>query len=99
LSLPTKANSRGAYNIHQKPFGDSGAARGNIYITAEEFGKNVEFAAVNELYRSVGLRRKTRVWPTGKQRRPIGRDVYRGPWVRISAIWKSLRLAPAPTFE
>src|SRR5438270_100752 len=38
------------------------AARGTVYVTAEELREDVEFKAVDEMYRSVGLRRTRRVW-------------------------------------
>src|SRR5206468_8588432 len=58
------------------------AARGSIYIMAEELGHDVEFAAVDELYRSVGLRRKRNVWLAyrANKEEPIGAVIaYRGP--------------------
>src|SRR5256884_7956230 len=38
------------------------AARGSIYIMAEELRQDVEFNAVDELYPLVGLRRTRHVW-------------------------------------
>jgi len=58
------------------------AARGNIYVTAEELTGDVEFEALDELYRRVGLRRTRRVWLAyrGNTEEPIGAAIaYRGP--------------------
>jgi hypothetical protein len=58
------------------------AARGNIYVTAEELTGDVEFEAVDELYRRVGLRRTRHVWLAyrGNREEPVGAAiVYRGP--------------------
>jgi hypothetical protein len=58
------------------------ASRGHIYVTAEELALDVELNAVDELYRSVGLRRTRQVWlayPEHKNE-PIGAAIaYRGP--------------------
>lgn len=58
------------------------AARGRIYVTAEELTGDVEFEAIDELYRRVGLRRTRRVWLAykGYKEEPIGAAIaYRGP--------------------
>jgi hypothetical protein len=58
------------------------ASRGHIYVTAEELGSDVELKAVDELYRSVGLRRTRQVWLAypEHQNEPIGAAIaYRGP--------------------
>ena len=58
------------------------AARGSIYVMAEELGHDVEFAGVDELYRDVGLRRTRHVWLAypGNKDEPIGAAIaYRGP--------------------
>jgi hypothetical protein len=58
------------------------AARGNIYVAAEELKGDVEFEAVDELYRRVGLRRTRHVWLAYRSNReePVGAAiVYRGP--------------------
>jgi hypothetical protein len=57
-------------------------SRGNVYVTAEELADDVELREVDELYRSVGLRRTRQVWLAyGKRKNePIGAAVaYRGP--------------------
>jgi len=58
------------------------ATRGPIYVNAEEFAIDAELKAVDELYRSVGLRRTRQVWLAyleGKSE-PIGAAVAsRGP--------------------
>src|SRR6266403_1701421 len=85
LSLPTEKRIRVVpYNPshHEALLEIAAAARGNIYITAEELEQDVEFAAVNELYRSVGLRRTRHVWLAyrANKEEPIGAAiVYRGP--------------------
>jgi hypothetical protein len=58
------------------------AARGTVYVAAEELQEDVEFKAVDEMYRSVGLRRTRRVWLAyrGYKDEPIGAVIaYRGP--------------------
>src|SRR6266853_842710 len=85
LSLPTEKRIRVVpYNpSHQEALLEiAAAARGSIYITAEELEQDVEFAAVNELYRGVGLRRTRHVWLAyrANKEEPIGAAiVYRGP--------------------
>jgi hypothetical protein len=58
------------------------AARGSVYVAAEELAGDVELQALDELYRRVGLRRTRRVWlayRTNKEE-PIGAAIaYRGP--------------------
>jgi len=85
LSLPA------ARGIHVVPYDSTHkqalcevarASRGSIYLTAEELAVDVELKAVDELYRSVGLRRTRQVWlayPAYKNE-PIGAAIaYRGP--------------------
>jgi hypothetical protein len=58
------------------------AARGRIYVAAEELREDVEFEAVDELYRRVGLRRTRHVWLAyrGNKEEPVGAAIaYRGP--------------------
>lgn len=58
------------------------ASRGQVYLNAEELGLDVELKAVDELYRSVGLRRTRQVWLAyqGLRNEPIGAAIaYRGP--------------------
>jgi len=58
------------------------AARGSIYIAAEELERDVEFNAVDELYVRVGLRRTRHVWLAyrANKEEPIGAAIaYRGP--------------------
>ncbi len=58
------------------------AARGSVYVTAEELQGDVEFKTVDEMYRKVGLRRTRRVWLAyrGYKDEPIGAVIaYRGP--------------------
>src|SRR5436190_1832080 len=60
------------------------AARGSIYIMAEELRQDVEFNAVDELYRRVGLRRTRHVWLAyrANKEEPIEAAIaYRGPLV------------------
>jgi len=58
------------------------AARGKVYVAAEELAGDVEFKAIDELYRSVGLRRTRHVWLAykGNKEEPMGAAIaYRGP--------------------
>jgi hypothetical protein len=58
------------------------AARGSVYVMAEELQQDVEFNAVDELYRGVGLRRTRHVWLAYRANReePIGAAIAcRGP--------------------
>jgi hypothetical protein len=58
------------------------AARGRIYVAAEELTGDVEFEAVDELYRRVGLRRTRHVWLAYRRNseEPVGAAIaYRGP--------------------
>jgi hypothetical protein len=58
------------------------AARGSIYVAAEELEQDVELNAVDELYRGVGLRRTRHVWLAyrANKEEPIGAAIaYRGP--------------------
>jgi len=61
------------------------AARGSVYVTAEELKEDVEFKAVDEMYRSVGLRRTRRVgWPIADTR--MSRS---GRPLPIAVLWGS----------
>jgi hypothetical protein len=77
------------------------AARGSVYVTAEELKEDVEFKAVDEMYRSVGLRRTRRVWLAyrGYKNEPIGAAIaYRGPLgVNFSYIENRCDLLLHPT--
>lgn len=58
------------------------ASRGPVYVTAEELAVDTELQAVDELYRSVGLRRTRQVWLAYREHKnePIGAAIaYRGP--------------------
>jgi hypothetical protein len=85
LSLPSAGGIRTvAYNASHKGALSviASAARGNIYVTAEELTGDVEFEAVDELYRRVGLRRTRHVWLAykGNKAEPVGAAIaYRGP--------------------
>jgi len=56
--------------------------RGSVYVSGEELATDVGLEAVNDLYRTVGLRRTRHVWlayASGKDE-PIGAAIaYRGP--------------------
>jgi hypothetical protein len=85
LSLRTEKRIRVVpYNAsHQEALLEiAAAARGSIYVAAEELEQDVAFNAVDELYRRVGLRRTRHVWlayRTNKEE-PIGAAIaYRGP--------------------
>jgi hypothetical protein len=58
------------------------ATRGSVYIAGEDLLGDVELHSVNELYRSVGLRRTRSVWLAyqGTRSEPVGAAIsYRGP--------------------
>jgi hypothetical protein len=58
------------------------ATRGGVYITGEDLLGDVELRTVDEMYRSVGLRRTRSVWLAykGSRREPVGAAIaYRGP--------------------
>jgi hypothetical protein len=58
------------------------ATRGGVYITGEDLLGDVELRTVDEMYRSVGLRRTRAVWLAykGSRREPVGAAIaYRGP--------------------
>jgi hypothetical protein len=58
------------------------AVRGSVYVTAEDLNGDVEFQAVDELYKQVGLRRTRRVWLAYRRHtdEPVGAALaYRGP--------------------
>src|SRR5437879_3493123 len=85
LSRPTE-NRIGVVQYSQankEPLlGIAPAAGGRIKITEEELDKTVEFTAVDELYRGVGLRRTRQVWLAyqANKEEPIGAAIaYRGP--------------------
>jgi hypothetical protein len=75
--------------------------RGSIYVTAEELARDVELKGVDELYRSVGLRRTRRVWLAYRDYKdePIGAAIaYRGPLgVNFSYIENRCDLLLDPT--
>src|ERR1700756_2206511 len=85
LSLPTEKRIRIVrYNhSHQEALLEiAAAARGSIYMRAEELAQDAEFAAVDELYRRVGLRRTRQIWLAYRvnKEEPIGAAIaYRGP--------------------
>lgn len=57
-------------------------SRGAVYVTAEELDRDVELKAVDDLYRSVGLRRTRQVWLAYRERSSdiLGAALaYRGP--------------------
>lgn len=91
FALPRKLALRFGGKIRVVPYDSSqqealsaiaSAARGSIYVAAEELEQDVEFNGVNELYRAVGLRRTRHVWLAyqANKEEPIGAAVaYRGP--------------------
>src|SRR5438128_2073517 len=85
LSLPAEKRIRVVpyrSSHHEALLEIAAAARGSIYITAEELEHDVEFRAVDELYRDVGLRRTRHVWLAYQVNKdePIGAAIaYRGP--------------------
>jgi hypothetical protein len=85
LSLPSEGRIRVVrYNSSQQEalLEIAAAARGSIYLIAEELEQDAEFAKVDELYRRVGLRRTRQVWLAyrANKEEPIGAAIaYRGP--------------------
>jgi hypothetical protein len=85
LLLPTEKRIRVVpYNPSHKQalLEIASAARGSIYVVAEELEQDVELNAVDELYRGVGLRRTRHVWLAyrANKEEPIGAAIaYRGP--------------------
>jgi hypothetical protein len=85
MSLPSGGGIRtAAYNLSHKGAlcAIASAARGSIYVAAEELAGDVEFEAIDELYRRVGLRRTRHVWLAykGNKEEPVGAAIaYRGP--------------------
>ncbi len=91
FSLPRRMSLPSAGGIRTVPYNSShkgalcaiaSAARGGIYVAAEELSGDVECEAIDELYRRVGLRRTRHVWLAyrGNKNEPIGAAiVYRGP--------------------
>src|ERR1700676_669377 len=84
MSLPSAGGVRAVpYNFsHRQALSAiATAARGSIYVAAEELVGDVEFKAVDELYRRVGLRRTRHIWLAyrGNREEPVGAAiVYRG---------------------
>jgi hypothetical protein len=104
LALPAQKEIRVVpYNPSQKEplCAIATASRGTVYVTAEELRDDVEFKAVDEMYRSVGLRRTRRVWLAyrGYKNEPIGAAIaYRGPLgVNFSYIENRCDLLLHPT--
>jgi hypothetical protein len=85
LALPYVGGVRiVAYNSSHKEAlcAVASAARGKVYVAAEELAGDVEFRAIDELYRRVGLRRTRHVWLAykGNKEEPVGAAIaYRGP--------------------
>jgi hypothetical protein len=85
MSLPSAGGIRTvAYNSWQRQAlsAIASAARGDIYVAAEELKEDVEFKAIDELYRRVGLRRTRHAWLAykGHKEEPVGAAIaYRGP--------------------
>jgi len=85
LSLPLSSKIHAvAYDDSQKQSlsAIASATRGSVYITGEDLLGDVELRSVDEMYRSVGLRRTRSVWLAykGSRREPVGAAIaYRGP--------------------
>ena len=85
MSLPSAGGIRTVlYNSSHKQAlsAIATAARGRIYVEAEELVGDVQFEAIDELYRRVGLRRTRHVWLAyrANKEEPIGAAIaYRGP--------------------
>jgi hypothetical protein len=84
-SLPSEGKSRAVpYDPSHKQalIAIATAARSTVYVTGEDLAGDVGLQTVDELYRSVGLRRTRHVWLAYDMHRdePIGAAlVYRGP--------------------
>ena len=85
LSLPLTGKIRAVpYDPSQKQAlsAIASATRGSVYMTGEDLLGDVELQTVNEMYRSVGLRRTRSVYLAykGSRREPVGAAIaYRGP--------------------
>jgi len=75
--------------------------RGSIYVKAEQLTRDVHLRAVDDMYRSVGLRRTRRVWLAyqGYKDEPIGAAIaYRAPLgINFSYIENRCDLLVHPT--
>jgi hypothetical protein len=78
-------------------------ARGDVYVTGEELDTDVELRAVDELYRTVGLRRTRHVWLAYRQHGdiPVGAAIaYRAPLgINFSFIENRCDLLIDPALE
>src|SRR2546430_4803126 len=104
LSLPTEKRIRVVpYDAsHQEALLEiASAARGSIYIMAEELPQDVEFNSVDELYRRVGLRRTRHVWlayRANKEEPIAATTAYPGqPAVKFSYLENRCDLLLQPT--
>jgi hypothetical protein len=85
LSLPSVGNIRAVpYDPSHKQalIAIASATRSSVYGAGEDLAGDVELQTVDELYRSVGLRRTRRVWLAYNKQKdePIGAAIaYRGP--------------------
>jgi hypothetical protein len=75
--------------------------RGSVYVTAEDFNNDVGLDEVNEIYRSVDLKRNRQIWLAYRDQKdePIGAAIaYRGPLgVNLSFIENRCDLLLHPT--
>jgi hypothetical protein len=91
FALPKRLSLRLSGKIHAESYDSTqkqalsaiaSATRGGVYITGEDLLGDVELRSVDEMYRSVGLRRTRSVWLAykGSRRDPVGAAIaYRGP--------------------
>lgn len=91
FALPRRLSLRLSGKIHAESYDSTqkqalsaiaSATRGSVYITGEDLLGDVELRSVDEMYRSVGLRRTRSVWLAykGSRREPVGAAIaYRGP--------------------
>src|SRR4030081_4163255 len=91
FALPRRLSLPLSGKIHAVPYDPSqkqslsaiaSATRGGVYIAGEDLLGDVELRTVDEMYRSVGLRRTRSVWLAykGSRREPVGAAIaYRGP--------------------
>jgi len=86
---------------HEALIAIASLVRGSVYVTAEDFVNDVGLDAVNEIYRSVDLKRTRQIWLAyrGQKEEPIGAVIaYRGPLgVNLSFIESRCDILLHPT--
>jgi len=86
---------------HQALLAIASLVRGGVYVTSEDFTNDVGLDEVNEVYRTVDLKRTRQIWLAyrGLKEEPIGAAIaYRGPLgVNLSFIENRCDLLLHPT--